>query len=345
MKKFLCLLLAVSLLVGIGNHFTYNEVKAEEDTGGSTEVVTGQVTFYVNGEVFDTKVLTKGERYILPDSNLINITGYTFEGWEDGVGTPVTASTIWNGNESCIAKLRPIQKKISFIVGSNTYYYVQTYNQPWVLPPTPQVSGFNFCGWKDNTGTSVGSTDKFTGLNITSVTAVLEPITTGDNIWVKNDDNEKSESKPENKVASSGVVTITSAEKSGKFINCKITCEESDVRYQIQTCKNDSFGKSKKTVYSRKKSFSVKPRSSTGKTYIRARAYTLEKKKRKIVKYGKKKKNGYKKKRVYYKTYTVRHYTQWSKMVCVEKYRTDIIGGKNNNRTKSVWRWRASYNL
>lgn len=343
MKKLLSLLLAFSFLIGTTQGFVYNEVKAEE----TTEDKTGTVTFYINNNVFDTETCTIGERYILPDASQINVTGYTFEGWEDGEGKPVTASTIWSGNERCIAKLRPIQKKIAFIVGSNTYYYIQTYDQPWVLPPAPQVTGFNFFGWVDNNGVSIGDSDTFTRLDITSVTATLEPTTSGDDIYVKNDEDEKSEAKP-NHVETTGTVTITDAKKSGKFIVCKIACEKSGVRYQVQTCTKSSFSKGVKTAYTRKKTFSIKPRSSSGDirpTYIRARAYTLTEKRRKIVKYGKKGKNGYKKKKVYYKTYSVRKYTKWSKLVRVEKYKTEITGGRSGNRKKAVWRWRTSYNL
>ena len=133
-----------------------------------------------NGEAVTTITVTYGDAIGLQMPSDPTKSGWTFMGWEDQNGNPVTDTTIVEGDMQITAVWQQVvvgSFTVTFVVDGATYETITVADGAPIggqMPDDPVVTGKNFLGWKDQNGNAVSS-----GTTVTedlTVTAELETI-------------------------------------------------------------------------------------------------------------------------------------------------------------------------
>ncbi len=128
------------------------------------EIAKHTVTFNANGgsgspaSVQVTHGMAIGSA--LPTSSAMTRTGYNFQGWKDGSGNTVTASTVINSDIACTAQWTAKNFTVYFNANGGTVSPTSksvTYDSAYGALPTPEIDGSTFLGWftQETGGTKV----------------------------------------------------------------------------------------------------------------------------------------------------------------------------------------------
>lgn len=139
------------------------------------------VKFMVDGELFDSAIVTKGEAATAPEAPVKP--GYDFVQWENGTayvraGESYTVAPDADDTIIYTAKFNPINYTVSFDLAGGTSAtpitaLSATYGEEITLPETPTKEGHSFIGWRDETTGFVYKADaKYTVTADVTFTAV-----------------------------------------------------------------------------------------------------------------------------------------------------------------------------
>ena len=119
------------------------------------------IVFKVDGATYENVIVTEGDAIGTQMPADPTKTGYTFEGWEDENGNPVTSATVVTGNVIVNAVFSVNEYTLTFDPdnGDTPFDILVTFGQAIgaQMPADPTKVGFTFMGWEDQNGNPVNA--------------------------------------------------------------------------------------------------------------------------------------------------------------------------------------------